>query len=128
MNTSTGRLVTVVFTVADLDQSVSLYTDAFALDLHVDDHYGDDPWVSGRHAAASWTDGAFIHFALYETKDRSTTKGAQVAFRVDNLDLAHRRATEAGAEVVHGPKLQPWGRSSRYADPDGNIIELTQPD
>lgn len=98
------------------------------LDLHVDDHQGDDPWTSGRHAATSWTDGAFVHFALYETKDGSTTAGAQVAFRVDNLDIAQRRAIEAGAEVVHAPKLQPWGRSSRYADPDGNVIELTQAD
>ena len=30
-------------------------------------------------------------------------------------------------EVVHAPKEQPWGRSGRYRDPDGNIVELTQP-
>ena len=123
---STGRLVAVVFTVSDLDQSIALYTHGFGLDLHVDDHHGDDPWTTGRHAATSWTDGAFVHFALYETKDGSTSTRAQVAFRVTDLDVAHRRALEAGAEVVHAPKPQPWGRSSRYADPDGNVIELTQ--
>lgn len=128
MNSRAGRLVAVVFMVADLDQSVSLYTDAFGLDLHVDDHQGDDSWTSGRHAAMSWSDGEFVHFALYETKDGSTSTGAQVAFRVDNLDIAHRRATEAGANVLHSPRAQPWGRSARYADPDGNVIELTQAD
>ena len=128
MNSNASRLVTVVLTVADLDQSASLYRDAFGLDLHINNHDGNDPWTGGRHAATSWADGAFVHFALYETKDGSTSVGAQVAFRVDDLDAAHRRAVEAGAPVVHAPKPQPWGRSARYADPDGNIIELTQAD
>lgn len=126
MSSATNRLVTVVLTVADLDESVTLFTNGFGLDLHIDDHEGDEPWISGRHAATSWTDGAFVHFALYETKDGSTSRGAQVAFRVDDLDTAHQRAIEAGAVVVHGPTAQPWGQSARYADSDGHIIELTQ--
>lgn len=126
MNTSAGRPVTVVLTVGDLEQSLSLYRDAFGLDLHVDDHDGNDPWTSGRHAATTWTEGEFMHFALYETKNGTTTSCAQVAFRIDDLDVAHQRAIEAGARVIHAPKDQPWGRSARYSDPDGNVIELTQ--
>ena len=53
----------VVLVVSDLDRAVKLYGAGFGLDLHVDDHRGDDPWTSGRHAATSWTDGAFMHFA-----------------------------------------------------------------
>ena len=120
------RLVTVVLEVSDLVRSQALYTDGFGLTLHVDDHDGDDPWISGAHAATSWTDGAFLHFALYETKGATVTRGAQVAFRVDDLDAAHGAALAAGAALVHGPKPQPWGRSARYRDFDGNIIELTQ--
>jgi predicted enzyme related to lactoylglutathione lyase len=120
------RLVTVVFTVSDLDRALVLYGEGFGLDLHVDDHRGDDPWITGRHAATSWTDGAFMHFALYETKDGVATTGAQIAFRVGNIESAHERAVGAGAEVLHGPKPQPWGVSARYRDADGNIIELTQ--
>ena len=122
-----ARLVTVVFVVSDLDRSVDLYSNAFGLDLHVDDHDGDDPWTSGRHAAISWTTGEFIHFALYESKNGTQTTGGQVAFRVHDLEKSHRRALGAGAGVVHPPKDQPWGRSARYRDPDGNIVELTQP-
>lgn len=73
---------------------------AFGLNLHVDDHQRDDAWI---------------------------TSGAQVAFRVDDLDTAHELAQVAGADVVHAPRDQPWGRSARYRDPDGNIVELTQP-
>ncbi len=122
-----SRLVAVVFTVSDLDRAIRLYAEGFGLNLHVDDHQGDDPWTSGRHAATSWTDGAFIHFALYASKDAANTSGAQVAFRVDDLDAARRCAVAAGAIVVHEPKLQPWGTSARYRDFDDNIIELTQP-
>ena len=126
MSPGTNRLVTVVLTVADLNDSVRLFTEGFGLDLHVDDHHGDEAWISGRHAATSWTDGDFIHFALYETRDGSTSRGAQVAFRVDDLDAAHQRAVAAGASVLHPPTPQPWGRSARYADMDGHVIELTQ--
>jgi predicted enzyme related to lactoylglutathione lyase len=123
---SAGRLVAVVLEVADLDRSMALYRDGFGVDFHVGDHEGDDRWTSGRHAATSWTDGAFMHFALYETKDGSTSTRSQIGFAVDDLDDAHARAVGAGAEVLHEPKPQPWGRSARYRDLDGNVIELTQ--
>lgn len=126
MADNVNRLVTVVLTVSDFDRAVKLYGGAFGLSFHVDDHQGDDPWTSGRHAATSWTDGAFMHFALYETKGGTTTSGAQIAFRVADLDAAHERAVAGGAEVLHGPKPQLWGTSARYRDFDGNIIELTQ--
>ena len=126
-----GRLVTVVLEVADLDRAVALYRDGFGLDLHISDHEGgdhgaDDRWISGRHAAITWTDPAYLHFALYESKG-DPTSGAQVSFRVDDLDRAHLAATTAGATVLHEPRAEPWGRSARYRDLDGNIVELTQP-
>lgn len=126
MTDNAQRLTAVVFTVSDLDRAVQLYQDGFGLDLHLDDHQGDDRWISGRHAATSWTDGAFIHFALYATKDGEATTRAQIAFRVADLDAAHARAVAAGARVIHEPKTQPWGRSARYYDFDDNVIELTQ--
>jgi catechol 2,3-dioxygenase-like lactoylglutathione lyase family enzyme len=121
------RLITVVLTTSNFERSVHLYGNVLGLDLHVDDHGGDDPWTSGRHAATSWTDGAFMHFAIYETKDGTSTSGAQLAFRVADLSAAHQRAESAGVEVIHPPRPQPWGTSARYRDPDGNVIELTQP-
>jgi len=127
MPDDTNRLVTVVLVVSDLDRAVKLYGAGFGLDLHVGDHHGDDPWTSGRHAATSWTDGAFMHFALYESKDGEVTSGAQIALRVADLEAAHRRAVAAGAEVIHEPRSQPRRRSARYRDFDGNVIELTRP-
>jgi len=129
---SEPRLVTVVLEVADLDRSVRLYGDALGLDLHLSDHRGgvhgeDDRWTSGRHAATTWTEGAFLHFALYEAKGGVATSGAQVSLRVDDPGAAYARALAAGAEAVHPPREEPWGRSARVRDPDGNVIELTAP-
>lgn len=121
------RLIAVVFEVSDLDRSMVLYVAGFGLDLHVADHGGDDRSTSGRHAATSWTDGEFLHFALYASKDGRVTERSQVAFRVDDLVAAHAQALAAGAVLIHEPRPQPWGRSGRYADPDGNVIELTEP-
>jgi predicted enzyme related to lactoylglutathione lyase len=125
-----SRLVTVVIEVADLDRSVRLYREGFGLDLHGSDHEGaghgkSDRWVSGAHAAITWADGAFLHFALYASKGAATT-GAQLSFAVRDLDSAHAAAVEAGAEVLHEARQEPWGSSARYRDFDGNIIELTQ--
>jgi predicted enzyme related to lactoylglutathione lyase len=125
-----NRLVTVVFEVADLGRSMRLYRDGFGVDLHHSDHEGaghgrGDRWISGAHAAASWSDGAFLHFALYAAKGEPTSR-AQISFAVDDIVAAHAKAVAAGAEVVHDARNEPWGVSARYRDFDGNVVELTQ--
>jgi len=116
----------VVLEVTDLDRSLPLYRDGFGLDLHASHHDDDDRWIGGGHAALSWTEGAFLHFALYQAKTSVPTTGAQVSFQVEDLAQAHAAAVAAGAEVMHEPRDQPWGRSARYRDFDGNVIELTE--
>jgi len=122
----TQRLVAIILSVSNLDRSTALYRDAFGLDLHPGDNGGDDPWTGGQHAEISWTDGAYLHFALYPAKDGVTTR-VQISLSVDDIEAAHDRATRAGATVLHEPRTEPWGRSGRYSDFDGNVIELTQP-
>ena len=119
-------MVAVVIEVADLERSEVLYRDGFGLALHRSLHDDNDPWIGGLHAAVTWNDGAFLHFALYAAKGAPTT-GVQIGIAVTDLDSAHIRALEAGAVLIHGPVAQPWGRSARYHDFDGNVVELTQP-
>jgi predicted enzyme related to lactoylglutathione lyase len=120
-----GRLVAVILEVSDLDRSAALYRDAFGLNLHPGDNKVDDRWTGGRHAEISWREGAYLHFALYPAKERPTS-GAQVTLSVEDIDIAHAAAVRAGAHVFHEPRTEPWGRSGRYGDFDGNVIELTQ--
>jgi predicted enzyme related to lactoylglutathione lyase len=120
-----GRLVAVIFEVSDLDGSAALFRDAFGLDLHPGDNGVDDRWTGGRHAEISWREGGYLHFALYPAKEKPTS-GAQISLSVDDIDKAHAAAVHAGALVLHEPRTEPWGRSARYGDLDGNVIELTQ--
>ena len=122
---SSRRLEAVIVEVADLEKSERLYREGFGLDLHPGDNAVEDRWIGGRHAEISWTDGAYLHFALYAAKETPTTR-VQLTLTVDDIDEAHAAAQRAGARVVHGPRHEPWGRSGRYEDFDGNVIELTQ--
>lgn len=120
-----GRLVAVILEVSDLEHSAALYQDAFGLDLHPGDNGVEDRWIGGKHAEISWREGAYLHFALYSAKENPTS-GAQITLSVDDIDHAHAAAVRAGAHVLHEPRTEPWGRSGRYRDFDGNVIELTQ--
>jgi len=117
----TRRLVAVILEVSDLQRSTTLYRDGFGLDLHPGDNGGDDRWIGGPHAELSWTEGEYLHFALYPAK-KGPTSCALISLRVDDIEVAR----EAGARVLHEPRDEPWGRSGRYEDFDGNVVELTQ--
>jgi predicted enzyme related to lactoylglutathione lyase len=123
--TNHGRLVAIILEVSDLDRSTALYRDAFGLTLHPGDNEVDDRWIGGRHAEISWREGAYLHFALYPAKEQPTS-GAQITLSVADIDDAHAAAVQAGAHVLHQPRTEPWGRSARYRDYDGNVVELTQ--
>ena len=124
---SGNRIVALVIEVSDLDQSAKLYREAFGIELKApDDHRGHDRWTSGKHCATSWTEGAFLHFALYPVKTGEKTRNVQIGIAVDDLDAAHAAACAAGAEVLHAARAEAWGRSARYRDFDGNVVELTE--
>ena len=122
-----NRLVTIILEVADLDRSVALYRVGFGLELEMpDEHRVDDRWIGGKHSALSWSKGAFLHFALYQAKGKERTTGVQIAFGVEDINAAHAQALRAGATLIHTPRSEPWGTTSRYYDFDGNVVSLTQ--
>ena len=123
--TKPRRLVAVILEVSDLERSTALYRDAFGVDLRPGDNAVDDRWTGGNHAEISWREGAYLHFALYPAKGKPTS-GVQISLSVDHVEDAHAAAVKAGARALHEPRDEPWGRSARYEDYDGNVIELTQ--
>ena len=124
------RLIFVALSVSDLEQSARFYRDILGIPLTDETHDSEkyDPWYGGDHAAFSWTDGAFIHFALYRTHEpqRPVATAAQVGFQVADFDSVHQKVLASGAKVVQEPRGEPWGRTARYLDPDGNIVSITQ--
>jgi lactoylglutathione lyase len=127
----TGRVILLVLEVADLERSLHFYRELIGVPLKADiDHagagHGDgDRWISGDHAALSFREGAFLHFALYQSRG-VVTRGLQIGFPTDDLDGLHAKLIAAGITCDHGPRDEPWGRTARYLDPDGNSVSLTE--
>ena len=124
-----SRIIFIALNVSDLERSAAFYRDALGIDLHRDTNEPvTDVWIGGEHAAFSFTDGAFLHFALFPAlvPERPVTREAQIGLSVTDIDAAHAKAVAAGAPVVHGPREEPWGMTARYRDPDGNLISITQ--
>jgi predicted enzyme related to lactoylglutathione lyase len=116
-----ARLVFVALRVRDLEESVRFYRDAIGIPLR--DTGGVDEQT---HREYSWTDGAYLHFALFPAAPESETRCVELAFYVDDIDTAHARAVAGGADVASMPRDEPWGRTAGYRDPDGNVVGLTQ--
>lgn len=112
-----SRLVFVGLRVRDLEASARFYREAIGVPLEPGSGSEEE------HREYSWREGGYLHFALFPG---GTTSGAWVGFDVEDVSAAHERAVAAGAEVVHEPRDEPWGRTSSYRDPDGNLVALTQ--
>jgi len=57
----------------------------------------------------------------------SANRTAIIEFMVDDVDAEFARL-EGHAELVHPPKMLPWGnRSVQFRDPEGTIVALFMP-
>ena len=121
------RLSVVILHVADIDRSLRFYRDLLGVALERGVNVPeDDPWYGGHHVELSWREGAYLHFALFPAKSADrTTVGAELGFHVDEARSVHERMTAGSATVLHEPRLEPWGLTARYRDPDGNIVGVT---
>lgn len=124
-----ARLTFVALSVSDLRASLTFYRDVLRIPLNEESHDSElmDPWYGGAHAAHSWTDGAFMHFAIYpcHPPQRPVTTGAQIGFHTSSFDEVHALVIASGSPVVQEPRNEPWGRTARFLDPDGNIVSIT---
>jgi len=113
--------VFVALRVRDLEASVQFYRDAIGIPLREAGGVDEE-----THREYSWTDGAYLHFALFPATAEGETRSVEIAFYVDDVDAAHARAVAAGADVASMPRDESWGRTVSYRDPDGNVVALTQ--
>jgi lactoylglutathione lyase len=115
------RLDHVSLNVSDRSRSIAWYRDVLGLEQHGEPRRDDWPVFMGEFGAC---------IALFQAQARSperedeSTGLRHVAFMVDRdgLALAQARLHERGVEF----RFEDHGAHSVYfADPDGNVIELT---
>ena len=116
-----ARLVFVAVRVRDLEASARFYREAIGIPLREAGGLDEE-----THREYSWSDGEYLHFALFRATPGAETRSIELSFYVDDLDLAHDQATAAGAEVASMPQDKPWGRTDSYRDPDGNVVGITE--
>lgn len=127
---SHDRLTFLALNVSDLEGSLHFYRDVVGMPLQATSHDAElnDPWYGGDHAAYSWTDGAFIHFAIYPARgqNRPVTTAAQIGFHVADFGSAYTRLISNGSTMLQEARDEPWGKTARFLDPDGNIVSITE--
>ena len=57
----------------------------------------------------------------------AANRTAILEFMVDDIDAEFERLN-GKAEIVHGPKMLPWGnRTAQFRDPEGTLVSLYTP-
>lgn len=117
MTTPTGsRIVQVMVSTRNLDESVQFYAKTFGLSFNAD--------ISSFQFGAYGTDSFFL-LTIENWFDGATP--SCFGMLVDDLDAVHERALSAGADEVQPPADFAWKpRSSIIDDPSGNRIQLSQ--
>lgn len=68
---------------------------------------------------------------ILSVKNREPRTGggsAQLTFQVHDLDVAFSEAKQRGGKVLTPPRTVEGGRVAQIADPDGNVVELFEPE
>ena len=124
--------------VADLDVEKTWYQQVLGLTEVVEEYQLDDPAVrtvvlrspSGVCLELIERAGASRPRGFADPLDASSSLGyGHWALTVQDLDEAFATITSAGGEAVWppAPAVQPGARFAYVKDPEGNLIELIQP-
>lgn len=118
----------IVLVVADLDRSLSFYTETLGLPLG----HRSGPYAqldTGRTRLSLFERPAMADTLGLENLDEPDpgAPGFELGFKVDDVDQAWKELTSHGVVQVVPPTDRPWGQRTAYLrDPDGHLIELAQ--
>ncbi len=111
----------IVLWVADLDRSVAFYRDALLLKLTVD----RPAWKvfdTGATRLCLRPRASVYAPELARHGQVEGHPGAEIVFRVENLDAAYASLCERGQMFELAPRELPFGRVASLCDPDGNSV------
>lgn len=119
MSLPTGMLdqvLQVAILVSDMKKSFNFYSYVLGLTAI----------TKSDRAVEFRTDGPMLAIKPRgETPAGATT---QITFQVADVEVTFNEAKRRGARVIAAPRTVDAGRTAQIADPDGNIIELFEPE
>jgi len=75
-------------------------------------------------------DGVRLTVAVHSDIDGSSAEPARLMlnFGVEDIAGAHASLRDRGVAFSRPPERESWGWVATFADPDGNVLQLIQPD
>lgn len=113
------RIWDVTLTVSDLKKAVNFYENILRLQkkYEYNDYAGFD------------CGGVEIGLKTWGEMEKPRKGEPCVNFSVDNIDMVYSSLKENGVIFVEYPKDAQWGaKIALFADPDGNILQISQID
>jgi|SRR5262245_60548448 len=103
---------------SDLERSRNFYVDVFGLE----EGPGLD-WILFFGGDSPEVQLSVMHLDIHAKVH------PDISIEVDDVHGFHRRAVDAGAEVIYPLTHEPWGLTRFFVrDPNGTVINLTQHD
>jgi lactoylglutathione lyase len=120
----------VAVTTDEFDRVVAFYRDGLGLDpadLWTSEDGGrGQMFFAGRATLEVFNSSYADHIDSLEVGERVSGQ-IRFAFEVPDVHAAIRQAVEFGANLVHEPKLTPWGDlNARVQSPEGLQVTLYQ--
>lgn len=111
----TVRRIVANIATGDLERAKAFYRGLFGLELVM-----DLGWIVTFAAEAPARPQVSVG-----VEGGSGTALPDISIEVDDVDAVHRRAVEAGYEIVYGIADEPWGvRRFHLRDPSGKVLNV----
>ena len=125
------KLASPVLFVADVPTVVEFYEKAFGARRSFYDQelqFAELQFSDGKVGISSHKAGKYMMPDSYPLADDANPKSVELAFFVDDVGDAYRRAIDAGAESLAEPRLMDWGQEVAYVRSlEGTVIGLCAP-
>ena len=128
-----SRLHHLLLEVADLERSLNFYHNVLGFTIRDRDRFRDgrDLVVTDQGLGLVARDGAAKGAASQSAASGGAASGGaleHLCFTARGVDELAERARAAGHPIVRGPGPGPYGHTVYIEDPDGNHVELAEPE
>ena len=108
--------------VRDQDRALEFYTKKLGFTVMTDQPFDQHQrWIELGVAGAATR---LVLFTADAHKDRIGTF-QNIVFSSDNVEKTYQELAGRGVEFMQPPKKEPWGTSSIFKDPDGNVFVIS---